>query len=97
MNKLSGKYKVIGTSESPNCECCGKSNLKRSVVLESESGEIAIVGVICASKLLRQKHMGKAKKVSPDAILLTAKAAKTSDEWKMRNGYGAAAFEYVAA
>lgn len=68
-----GKYKVLGTTDYPVCDCCGKTNLTRAVGLESESGEILNVGVICASKLLRQNYMNKLHKVSPDAVLSIGK------------------------
>jgi hypothetical protein len=70
------KYKVLGTTDNPVCDCCGKTNLTRAVGLESESGEILNVGVICASKLLRQSYMGKTHKVSADAVLSIGKRVK---------------------
>lgn len=73
------QYKVLGTSDYPNCDCCGKTNLKRSVGLENEYGETFTVGVICASKLLRQKYMGKNYKVSVDAVISMGKRAKNGD------------------
>lgn len=98
MNKMTGsKYKVLGTSDYPVCDCCGKTNLTRAVGLENELGDTFNVGVICASKLLRQRYQGKNNKVSPAAIISMGKAAKASDEWKKRNGYAGASFELVAA
>lgn len=70
------KYKVLGTTDYPNCDCCGKTNLTRAVGLETESGEVLNVGVICASKLLRQNYMGKTYKASADAVLSMGKRAK---------------------
>lgn len=70
------KYKVLGTSDYPVCDHCGKTNLTRSVGLESEGGEVMSVGVICASKLLRQNYMGKTYKASADAILSMGKRVK---------------------
>ena len=69
------KYKVLGTTDYPNCDCCGKTNLTRAVALETEGGEVLNVGVICASKLLRQNYMGKTYKVSADAVLSMGKRA----------------------
>lgn len=77
MSKIDGtKFKVLGTSDYPVCDCCGKTNLTRAVGLENEFGETFNVGVICASKLLRQSYMGKAHKVSPDAVLSIGKRVK---------------------
>lgn len=74
------KYKVLGTTDYPNCDCCGKTNLTRAVGLETEAGEVLNVGVICASKLLRQNYMGKTYKASADAILSMGKRAKRDGE-----------------
>lgn len=98
MSKINGtKFKVIGTSDYPVCDCCGKTNLTRAVGLENEAGEVLNVGVICASKLLRQNYRGKNHQVSTAAIISMGKAAKASDEWKKRNGYAGSSFELVAA
>lgn len=91
------KFKVIGTSDYPVCDCCGKTNLTRAVGVENEFGEAFNVGVICASKLLRQRYQGNNHKLSTAALMSIGKAAKASDEWKKRNGYGSASFELVAA
>lgn len=90
-------FKVLGSTDYPVCDCCGKTNLTRAVGIENEFGEAFNVGVICASKLLRQKYQGKIYKMSPDAILSMGKAAKASPEWKLRNGYGSASFQLLAA
>jgi hypothetical protein len=78
MNAISkgAKYKVLGTTDIPNCDCCGKTNLTRAVGLETEDGQVLNVGVICASKLLRQNYMGKTYKASAAAILSMGKRAK---------------------
>ena len=91
------KYKVLGATDYPVCDCCGKTNLTRAVGLESECGDILNVGVICASKLLRQNYQGKNHKVSTAAVVSMGKAAKCSKEWQDRNGYGSASFQLVAA
>lgn len=70
------KYRVIGSSDYPVCDCCGKTNLKRAVGLESVDGETINVGVICASKLLRQPYMGENYPVSPDAVLSIGRRVK---------------------
>ena len=70
------RYKVLGTTDYPNCDCCGKTNLTRAVALEAECGDVLNVGVICASKLLRQNYMGKTYKASADAVLSMGKRAK---------------------
>lgn len=73
------KYRVLGTTDYPVCDCCGKTNLTRAVGLENEFGETFNVGVICASNLLRQRYQGKNYKVSADAVVSMGKRAKAGD------------------
>jgi len=80
MNKMTGsKYKVLGTSDYPVCDCCGKTNLTRAIGLESDLGDTFNVGVICASKLLRQRYQGKNHKVSSAAVISMGQRAKRGD------------------
>lgn len=74
------QYKVLGTTDNPVCDCCGKTNLTRAVGIESEAGEVMNVGVICASKLLRQNYMGKTYKASADAILSMGKRVNREND-----------------
>lgn len=71
------KFKMLGISDKPECDCCGKKNLKSSVVLENlDSGEIVYFGVDCASKAMRQRYMGKTYKISREAVKSMAIRAK---------------------
>ena len=46
--------KVLGiTDERTTCDCCGKSNLKRTVALELENGTISYYGTTCATNAFR--------------------------------------------
>lgn len=81
------KFKMIGTSDYPVCDCCGKTNLTRAVNVENEFGDAFNIGVICASKVLRQVYQGKKLPVSQAAVISMGKAAKASPEWRARNGY----------
>lgn len=47
-------FTFIGVSDSETCECCGKTNLKRTIVLKSDDGDIVQYGVNCAAKALRK-------------------------------------------
>lgn len=79
-----GTYTVLGTSDYPVCDCCGKTNLTRAVVLAGEGAEPINVGVICASKLLRQRDgFGKTYKASADAILSMGKRANRGEQTKL--------------
>lgn len=90
-------FTVAGSSDYPVCDCCGKSNLTRAVVVRNECGEEFNVGCICASKVLRQRYQGKNVKLSANAVLSIGKAAKASTAWQERNGYSAHSFRLVAA
>lgn len=80
-------FTVAGTSDYPVCDCCGKSNLTRAVIIRNESGEEFNLGCICASKALRQRYRGKSHKISPAAVLSIGKMASASLAWKERNGW----------
>jgi hypothetical protein len=51
------KFKMIGISDEVlECEYCGKTDLKKTIVLEdTESGEICYYGSECASKALAKR------------------------------------------
>ena len=90
-------FTVAGTSDYPVCDCCGKTNLTRAVMVCNEFGEEFNVGCICASKVLRQRYQGKNLRLSTAAVLSIGKAAGASKEWKARNGYQSCSFQLVAA
>lgn len=71
-------YRVIKMSDRSECECCGKTHLKRTVHLENlETGEDVFFGVDCAATVLRQRYMGKSYRVSREAVKSMAARAKT--------------------
>ena len=80
-------FTVAGTSDYPVCDCCGKTNLTRAVMVRNECGEEFNVGCICASKVLRQMYQGKRHKLSPNAVLSIGRSASASAAWKQRNGW----------
>lgn len=90
-------FTVSGTSDYSVCDCCGKTNLTRAVMVRNEYGEEFNVGCICASKMLRQCYRGKKHRISTAAVISIGKAARASKEWQERNGYGSASFQLVAA
>lgn len=55
---------VAITDETHVCDCCGKTNLKRVVVLKTEDGEYVRYGTTCASRVL-----GKAAKTTCTALV----------------------------
>lgn len=56
--------KILGiTDETTTCECCGKTNLKKTVVLETEDGGELRYGSDCAARALLGKKSGSNRKV----------------------------------
>ncbi len=79
-------YKTLAIVDDVNtCDCCGKSNLKSTVAMERDDGEVVYFGSVCATR-----HSGRgAKEIRKEAVnALEAKqaAAKTaferSDEYR---------------
>jgi hypothetical protein len=65
-------------SDISKCDCCGKTNLKRTVHLENMvTGDDVFYGVDCAAAVLRQHYMGKRYRVSREAVKSMAARAKT--------------------
>ena len=62
------KFKVLGITDEGVCGCCGKTNLKRTVAMETESGDVVHYGTDCASKAMRQHYQGRAYPISRDAV-----------------------------
>lgn len=47
------KYRYLGiTDERDACDCCGRTNLKRTVVLDID-GEVVYFGTTCAARALK--------------------------------------------
>ena len=57
--------RVLGiTDDRTDCECCGKTNLKRTVALEFENAGVRYFGVDCAAMAVHgRKTKANAKKV----------------------------------
>lgn len=78
------QYRVIKMSEQSVCECCGKTNLKRTVHLENlVTGEDVFFGVDCAARALKQRYMGKTYPVSREAVKSMAARAKREPNEKV--------------
>lgn len=47
--------RVLGTDDSVNtCDCCGRADLKSTVALETEAGEVVHYGVVCAAQAMKR-------------------------------------------
>jgi len=71
------RFKMLGVSDRSECDACGKTNLRLTIVLESEAGEILHYGSDCAALGLKQRYMGKRHPISREAVLSMARRAKT--------------------
>lgn len=51
---MNATVKILAINDEQTvCDCCGKTNLKRTVVLELENGEIVRYGTDCAAKMFK--------------------------------------------
>jgi hypothetical protein len=84
------KYTIHGISDShTDCECCGKAELKSTVVLKDSEGNFGFFGKVCASKLL---------KISSKEVLANAKTSLKALKQLARNEIASApiSLEYEA-
>jgi hypothetical protein len=81
-------YKTLAiVDDVHSCDCCGKSNLKSTVAMEDESGEIVYFGKVCATR-----HSGRdigiikkeAKKIEDDKIDAAIYEFRHTQEYKAR-------------
>jgi hypothetical protein len=73
------RFTVRGISDKTECDVCGKTNLKMTIVIESEFGEVLHYGSDCASRTLRQDYQGKRYPVSREAAISMGRSAKRGD------------------
>ena len=76
MEKTYKRYTVRGISDKTECDICGKTNLKMTVVIESECGEMLHYGSDCAARTLRQDYQGKRYPISRAAAISMGKSAQ---------------------
>ncbi len=72
--------RALGTNDSvTTCDCCGKSNLKSTVIMELDSGEIVHYGRVCA-----RRNTGKEQKTITSEIKAerARKVEAARVEWK---------------
>lgn len=74
---MNAAYRILGINDDvTTCECCGKSNLKKTVVLGSDSGEVHF-GVDCAARAM----LGNNKSGSRKTIDTQARAVALARKW----------------
>ena len=79
MEKTYKRFTVRGISDKPECDVCGKKNLKMTIVIEDEAGELLHYGSDCASRTLRQDYQGKRLPLSREAAISMGRNAKRGD------------------
>ena len=75
------RFTVRGISDKTECDICGKTNLKMTIVIESESGEMLHYGSDCASRTLRQDYRGKRYPISREAAISMGRSAKRGESF----------------
>lgn len=75
------RFTVRGISDKSECDVCGKTNLKMTIVIESESGELLHYGSDCAARTLRQDYRGKRTPISRDAAVSMGRSAKRGESF----------------
>ena len=75
------RFTVRGISDKSECDVCGKTNLKLTIVIESEAGELLHYGSDCASRTLRQDYNGKRCPISREAALSMGRSAKFGESF----------------
>lgn len=75
------RFTVRGISDKSECDVCGKTNLKLTIVIESEGGELLHYGSDCAAKTLRQDYMGKRTSISREAAIGMGRSAKRGESF----------------
>jgi hypothetical protein len=81
MDKSYKRFTVRGISDKTECDVCGKTNLKMTIVIESEAGELLHYGSDCAARTLKQDYQGKRFAVSREAAISMGKRAKSGESF----------------
>ena len=75
------EHRILSVSFEPECDVCGKKNLKMTIVIEDEAGELLHYGSDCASRTLRQDYQGKRHPISREAAISMGRSAKRGDSF----------------
>ena len=76
---LPREFTVLGiTDDHDTCDCCGRTNLKRTVALRDSGGEVGFYGTTCAALLLRReaKDVRREAREAQDRIEEATRAEK---------------------
>lgn len=86
---MNAVIKVYGKEDSNVCECCGKTNLKLTVVLGFEDGSIKRYGTVCAAKAISGKTGKSVNKLS-GYLADYALAIEKAQQWNGKHALSAA-------
>lgn len=102
--------RALGTTDAvTTCDCCGKSNLKLTVMVELDDGEQVNYGTTCAarntgktSKQINTEIRSEAKRIRDAAAAEYKASAEFRALWaaisrRPRELLGRAAFDFIAA
>lgn len=63
------KYRIAGISDDvTTCECCGRTDLKRTIALESGTGEIRYFGTACAAHAMGRSGRKASASIEREAL-----------------------------
>lgn len=68
---------IEGYSDVPECDCCGRQGLKRTVMIRLNDGDTAYYGVVCAAKATA-RDAAEIKRAAATADKCRAGAAKAA-------------------
>lgn len=81
-DKTYKRFTVRGISDKTECDVCGKTNLKLTIVIESEeTGEMLHYGSDCAARTLKQDYRGKRHTISREAAISMGRSAKRGESF----------------
>lgn len=82
--------KALGIDDSVNaCECCGRQNLKFTVVMELDDGSIAHYGQVCAARNSGKSQSAISREIKTEAERIRQEAAHAYQSHPARLAYEA--------
>lgn len=104
---MSNTTKILGTTaDYKGCDCCGRENLKKYVVIRHADGDIGHYGTSCAATMLdadaadiareaKAADKAAAARAARDARAASRAAAEAWEAWLAANGTGTGTLELV--
>lgn len=77
--------KALGTDDSiTTCDCCGRSNLKFTVIIQLDCGDLAHYGQVCATRNTGKSQSVISSEIKAEALRVRAEAGsayRSTDEY----------------